>query len=245
VERRVAAISRSIGEDIRGQREDAGISKRRLAQAAGVDQSYLGRIESGDARASIETLTAISLALGADLSVRAFPNTGPPLRDAVQAQMTEALLRDIHRRWRRFVEVSVHTPLRGVIDLVLHEPDAHVVVATEVQSQMRRLEQQIRWSKAKAEGLRSCELAPHIWGAADRTDLSCVLLLRSTRVNRDLAVQFEEVLRAAYPARVAEVVAALRTSDVDWPGSALLWMDADRGKARLLDQPPRGVRLGR
>lgn len=142
--RRVASVYRAIGDDIRRQREDAGISQRRLAAASGVDQSYLAKIELGDARPSIETLTAVSIALGGDFGARIFPNTGPPIRDKIQALMLEAVLRVTHRRWRRFVEVQVQRPSRGVIDLVLHEPAEPALVALEAQSQMRRLEQQVR-----------------------------------------------------------------------------------------------------
>ena len=236
---------RNTGEDIRRQREDAGVSQRRLAAAAEIDQSYLARIEAGMGRPSIETLTAISLALGADLGVRLFPNTGPPIRDANQALMLEALLRIAHRRWRRFVEVQVQRPSRGVIDLVLQEPIEAAVVALEAQSQMRRLEQQLRWGHAKADALPSSDIAGRLWPNGEPGQVSTALLLRSTRANRDLAVQFEEVLRSAYPARTSDAVASLTTMDRPWPGSAVLWAEVERGAARLLDGPPRGVRLGR
>lgn len=245
LDRRITSIYRLIGEDIRRQREDAGVSQRRLASAAGVDQSYLAKVEAATVRASVETLTAISLALGADLSVRLFPNTGPPIRDKTQAVMLEALLRVAHRRWRRFIEVQVVRPVRGVIDLVLHEPGDSTVVALEAQSQMRRLEQQVRWGHAKADALTSSSLARRLWPKDLPTEVSAALLLRSTRANRDLAVEFEELLRAAYPAPTADALASLTCPDRRWPGSAILWADVTDGTARILEHPPRGVRLGR
>jgi hypothetical protein len=39
-------------------------------------------------------------------------------------------------------------------------------------------------------------------------------------------------------------VAALR-GEAPWPGSAIAWMQLERGSARLLDGPPRGVAVGR
>jgi transcriptional regulator with XRE-family HTH domain len=242
--RRVDLVHGAIGEDIRAQRLDAGISQRLLAAAAGVDQSYLGKIEAGSLSPSIATLTAISLALGSDLSVRLYPNTGPPIRDASQALMSEALLKLVHRRWRRFVEVQVRRPSRGVIDLVLHEPAQLAVVALEVQSQMRRLEQQIRWGRAKAEALPSSDIAQSLWPNTPSTPVSSALLLRSTRTNRDLATQFEGVFRAAYPASTSAAIASLTTAESEWPGSVVLWAEIDNGTARILDRPPRGVRLG-
>ena len=91
ISRRAAAATRAqlrtIGSDIRRQREDAGIGLRRLAGAAEVSAAHLSEIEAGDARPSTEVLNRIAIALGADLSVRLFPNTGPPLRDRNQSRM--------------------------------------------------------------------------------------------------------------------------------------------------------------
>ncbi len=190
-------------------------------------------------------MTRISIALGADLGVRLYPNTGPPIRDANQAPMLEALLRMVHRRWRRFVEVPVQRLSRGVIDLVLTEPDEPAVVAFEVESQIKRLEQQIRWGRTKAEGLATCDLAARLWPADAPTAVSTGLLLRSTRANRDLAVDFAEILRAAYPARSSDAVASLTRPGMRWPGSAIIWATVTNGVATILDRPPRGVSVGR
>lgn len=51
-------------------------------------------------------------------------------------------------------------------------------------------------------------------------------------------------LRAAYPARAADAVAALRNGE-PWPGPAIAWMTVEQGRARLLDAPPRGISVGR
>jgi transcriptional regulator with XRE-family HTH domain len=73
---------------------------------------------------------------------------------------------------------------------------------------------------------------------------SRLLVLRSTRDLRELARTYEATLAAAYPARAADAVAAL-TSTAPWPGPAIVWMRVDGAAVRLLDGPPRGVRLGR
>lgn len=183
-------------------------------------------------------LTAISSALGGSVSVRLYPGTGPRLRDPIQARITEALVRILDPRWTRFVEVPVHRPARGVIDAVIHDQAAGVVVAAEIQSELRRLEQQVRWSNEKAESLPSAEFWRFVDGAP-RIDR--LLVLRSTRTNRQLAERFAETLRVAYPASPVEAYRALSTPDVSWPGSALLWAEVDGDAARLLERPPRRV----
>jgi len=207
---------------------------------AGVDHSHYSWIEAGAANASLETLIAISTALGADLSVRLYPGSGPRLTDRHQARMVETLLRSLSSDWRPHVEVPVSRPARGVIDIVLERSKARLLVAVEAYSELRRLEQQIRWSAEKAASLASSDLM--------RDSLECtvstLLVLRSTASTRQLARQFEATLRVAYPAQSAAVIASLRDGAA-WPGPGIAWIRIDGDRVDLLDGPPRGVRLGR
>lgn len=226
--------------DLRQTREDQGTTATAIARAAGIDRAHLTRIETGDSAASLTVLNRIAKALGADISVRLYPGTGPRLRDHVQAAITEALLKTAHGRWRRNVEVAVRRPVRGVIDVVLDDEDT--IVATEVHSEIRRLEQQIRWMREKAEAIPSSELFG-LQAAESSRPVSRLLVLRSTATTRDLARRYGETLRAAYPAPTRDAHVAL-TGNADWPGPAIIWAAVDRGSARLLDRPPRGVSVG-
>jgi transcriptional regulator with XRE-family HTH domain len=217
------------------------MSLRALGDATGVDHAHIGLVEQGRREASISALAAIAEALGADLSIRLYPNTGPRVRDHIQARVVEQLLRIAHPRWRRFTEVPVYRPARGRIDAVLHDPARSVVLATEVHSQVRRLEQQLGWARLKAESLPSAEF----WRILEsEPTVGQVLVLRSTRATRELARQYESTLRAAYLARSADVFAAV-AGEVAWPGNGLLWADVTGDCIRVLDRPPRGVMLGR
>lgn len=231
---------RSVGRDLLRTRTDAGATQRQVSALAGVDHSYYSRIEAGLANASLETLIAISTALGADLSIRLYPGSGPRLTDRHQARMIEALLGSLSPVWRPHVEVPVSRPVRGVIDVVLERPDAGLLVAGEVYSELRRLEQQIRWSGEKALSLPSSTLVRD-W--ADPA-VSTLLVLRSTASTRQAAREFEATLRAAYPAPSEAVVASLRNG-ASWPGPGIVWVRIDGERVELLDAPPRGVRLGR
>ena len=240
--RRARRTRLDTGEQIHQLRLDAGASLTDLADVVGVHRSHIARIEAGRAHASLDVLTAIGVALGAEFSVRLFAVSGPRLRDRFQAAMVEALLREIDPRWTRELEVPISHPARGVIDLVLSDPRP-VFVAMEFQSEIRRLEEQLRWAAEKADGL-----AARI-GREGRIPIGArihrVLVLRSTTATRDLGRRYEATLASAYPARTAEVTRALLSCDAVWPGSGLAWMDVDGGGATLMRQPPRGVSLGR
>lgn len=239
--RRATRLRALLAAQIIELRTDAGISLRRLGDAAGVDAGYLQQVEAGLREPSISVLAAVAEALGADLSVRLYPNTGPRMRDHIQARIVEELLRIAHPRWRRFTEVPVYRPARGRIDAVLHDPVEAVLVATEVHSQIRRLEQQQGWAALKAQSLPSADFWSHL---PREPRISQLLVLRSTQATRDLVNRYEETIRVGYPAPAQAVHASL-AAEAAWPGSGILWAKVERDEVRILDRPPRGVALGR
>lgn len=207
---RARGLRRRVASDLRRAREDAGLSQRAVARAAGVSNATLSALERGTHDPTTEVLARVGAALGMDLSVRLYPGTGPLLRDHSQAAMIEALLRIRHVRWHPSLEVWVTRPLKGVIDLVLESADpSDPLVTTEAQSELRRLEQQIRWTHAKSEALAE---------AHGRT-ASPLLLVRNTRAMRTVVAENTATLRTAYPARAADAFAAL-TGAAPWPGAA-------------------------
>ena len=218
-----------LAEDLARLREDAGLSRSLLASASGVDPTYLGRIERGDAHPTVETYQRLATALGADLSTRLYPNTGPAIRDRHQARILELLLREAHPRFERYTEVRVDRPVRGWIDVVLHEPRERVAVATEIESLLRRLEQLVRWHAAKADALAGWDGALRL---GDEPRVERLLVVRRTRGNRDVAMEFERQLRAAYPAHPDDALAAL-TGNAPWPGPAMLWVTLDGARTRF------------
>jgi len=228
--RRASRIHIGIGQEIRRLREDAAVTGRQLAEAAGVDQAYLRRIEDGRVRPSIDAYAKIALALGADLSVHLYPNTGPAIRDRWQARILEALLAQIDPRWRAYPEVAVRQPSRGWIDLVLYDGRAELVLATEIQSDLRRLEQLLRWFPDKVSSLPSWEGWSHL-GPVGRT--SQLLIVRSTKATRRVGREFQRQLAAAYPAHPADALAAL-TGTAAWPGPALVWAELERDRVRFI-----------
>jgi transcriptional regulator with XRE-family HTH domain len=121
VRRVLDRLHRVLGDDVRRLREDAAVNRAALAAAAGVDPTYLARIDDALVNPTLETYARLSVALGADLGAHLYPNTGPAIRDRHQARILEWLLGQLHPRWSSFAEVAIRQPARGLIDLVLHE----------------------------------------------------------------------------------------------------------------------------
>ena len=138
--------------------------------------------------------------------------------------------------------MAVYRPVRGVIDLVLDAGPEGAIVACEAQSQLRRIEQQIRWSRAKADALGLARDAAATGSLRAQSAGSC----SSARPLRTRAVvaQYADLVAAAYPARAIDAYAAL-TGEAAWPGDVLLWCRVENGHATVLDRPPRGIRVGR
>ena len=244
--RRLRELDRAVGVQLRTICEDAGARAAAVARSSGISASHLSGIETGEGDASLGALVAIATALGADISIQVHPGAGIPLRDRFQARMIEELLRSLHPRWSRFLEVPVTTPARGVIDAVLVHREAPLLVAVEAQSELRRLEAQLRWHTEKAAGLARTEIARAARVAFDDgagLTIDRLLLLRSTHTTRDLAIRFEATLAAAYPARAGELLEAL-AGTAPWPGSGLAWVEVEGRASRILAGPPRGVRVG-
>lgn len=132
-------------------------------------------------------------------------------------------------------------PARGVIDIVMTDRRSPIVIAAEVQSELRRLEQQIRWSSEKADGL-STRLAGDTPGPKE---VSRLLILRTTIATREIARRYERTLAAAYPARTNDAFMALTNSAAPWPGSVIVWMHVHGNTTTLMSFPPPQVGLGR
>ncbi len=236
LERRKRRVREHVGGQIQELRAEAGISQQALAAAAGIDQAHLSRIQRGMVQPSIDVLVAIAAALGADLGIRLFPGSGPRIRDRMQAPMVEALIRSLHPRWRPIPELAVPSA-RGFIDLAIGLRDGSAGIACEAHSELRAIDTIQRRVVEKATALGELGL---VGG-----NVSPMLLIRSTVATRSIVCTYEATLAASFPAPMASTLAALRGPVAPWPGPAILWARLERGRAEILEGPPRGIRLGR
>src|SRR5690242_11031767 len=92
IRRRQVNVRLSLGRQLGELREELGVSQAAAAAGAGIGPGHVSRIERGLVAASLDTLVALAAALGADVSVRLFPTSGPRIRDRLQAPIVEALL---------------------------------------------------------------------------------------------------------------------------------------------------------
>jgi transcriptional regulator with XRE-family HTH domain len=226
-----AALRADIARELKNLRQDAGLTRGAVAATAGLDASVVSRLESGKSEPGLATYARVAAALGADLRLRAYPNTGPAIRDRHSVPMTELLLRSRHPRWRPNPEVAVRYPARGWIDQVLWDPGVSLVVATELEAMLARIEQQLRWSGEKAASLPSS--GPWAdWARTGAPEIIRLLVVRWTRTNREAASAARRVLAAGYPADPRDALDAL-TGTATWPGPAILWARIDHGIHRL------------
>ena len=233
--RALRTVRERIGRQVADLRTEAGVTRAELARCAGIDPGHVWRVEAGTASPSLEALLALSACLGADLSVRLFPAARPRLHDRFQAPTVEAIVRTLGPGWRPQPEVLVPAA-RGVIDLVLTRGLDRLTIVCECHSELRRLDVVLRRLSEKEEAFGA-----HL-GTAQI--VSKLLLLRSTRATRHIATLYEGTLAAAFPARTVDVLAALRGTAA-WPAAGIVWASVEGAKARILEAPPRGCRVGR
>jgi transcriptional regulator with XRE-family HTH domain len=230
-DRRTAALRHAIATDLRRFREDAGLTRAAVAMAAGVDPTTVTKVETGQFEPTLELYGRLAAALGADLHARPYPSTGPPIHDRHQVRISELLRAEIHPRWRATPEVAVRRPGRGFIDVVLSDPLEPARVAAELESDLRRIEQLLRWSSEKAASLPSSD-AWASWAASTGDGVARLLVVRHTRANRAVVAEARRQLRDAYPADPEDALAALRGA-ARWPGNALIWARLDARSPRL------------
>ena len=182
LERRIADrqrdARRALGAELRKARLDANLSIRSVSAAAGLHHSHLPRIEIGKRSPSQDALVALATVMGRDVSIRLFESATPQVRDRIQVRMIEALLAALDPRWTPRLEVAVHRPVRGVIDVVLQDAITAGLVAGEAHSVLHTVEGQLRWAGDKAEALPSALGWPWV-DTVEPPTIGRLLLLRS------------------------------------------------------------------
>lgn len=244
LERRIADrqrdARRALGAELRKARLDANLSIRSVSAAAGLHHSHLPRIEIGKRSPSQDALVALATVMGRDVSIRLFESATPQVRDRIQVRMIEALLASLDQRWTPRLEVAVHRPVRGVIDVVLQDAFTAGLVAGEAHSVLHTVEGQLRWAGDKAEALPSALGWPWV-DTVEPPTIGRLLLLRSCVAMHELVTSLPATFAAAYPGDTEEAVAALTTSTTTWPGAAVVWVAIDGKNTHLLRGAPRQV----
>lgn len=185
-----------LGRELRVARLTSGRTQRTVARAVGTSVARVSRIERG----LVPTITyrqiaRIHGALGLKLYVRAFPASRRML-DEPQLALLAALRARSNPAWRWETEVPI--PLPG--DLRAADARATIagcVIVCELWTRLADWQAQSRAALLKQRDL-----------AADRL----IVVLRSTRANREALRQADAVSMASFPAPPRTMLRALATA---------------------------------
>ena len=105
------AMSLSVGQNVRREREKAGLSIRELARRLGVSASFLSQFELGQSQAAVNTLFAIATELNVSLDELLGHTVVPekqatPPKGRARPPLNEYLDFQTGVRWRRLAELG-------------------------------------------------------------------------------------------------------------------------------------------
>jgi hypothetical protein len=114
------------------------------------------------------------------------------------------------------VEAPVPGPGHRSTDLRLDR--GHEMVLFEVETHVHALEAIIREGEDKRSAVAVV--------VADGRRVHVVLVLPPTRHHRSLAATHPDTIKAAFPASPADIMRALTSAALPWPGDGILWLGA-------------------
>jgi transcriptional regulator with XRE-family HTH domain len=128
-----SGMSLSVGQNVRRERERAGLSVRELARRLGVSASFLSQFELGQSQAAVSTLFAIASELNLsldDLLGHSPKKVGNRRSKADPPRVAEYLAFQTGVRWRRLAELDGEQ-----VDFLLteYEPGADSAPADQPQ----------------------------------------------------------------------------------------------------------------
>ena len=193
--RRGRAILVELGGELRAARTTRGLSQLSVAQASGLSQSSIQRIEAGAATGlSLLQMARVLATVGLDLAARAYPG-GSSIRDVAHARLLgslQALLPE-GTPWSLEVLIGGHGDDRAWDALITLRG---VRIAVEAETRPRDLQELLRRLAIKRRD-----------GHVDRL----VLLLKDSRHNRELLRELGPLVRAPFPVHHPEAIEALRS----------------------------------
>jgi transcriptional regulator with XRE-family HTH domain len=190
--RNAQLLALRLGTELRETRLAAGVSQRRLAEATGVSQPAISRLEHGRLPMAVDSLALLCAALGSRLSVQLYPE-GAPVRDVGQLRLLQRFRLRLHgdRRWASEVLVGTQGDLRAW-DVRLSGPGT---IGVDAETRLHDLQALQRKCEAKARD-----------SGVDRV----VLLVAATRHNALVLRDHREAFRSTFPLDTRAVSAALR-----------------------------------
>lgn len=146
---------------------------------------------------AVETLCAVTEAVGLDLVLRAYEGQAPSLRDTGQLELAQQLWEEAHASWQPSMELAVGEHGQA-IDLCFFGPSE--ILAVEIERLAIDWQAQPRRADVKRRSLASRHQRP----------VRLVMAVEDRRRNRAALAAHLGVVRVALPAGSREVLAALR-----------------------------------
>ena len=201
-----------FAEDFRELRLRAGVSQRAVAQAIGVDQSVIARLERANPSVSARIRARACAVLGADFRMQFYRERSAQIYDAAHARIVNRLVALVGTGWR--TELELMLPGHRSVDACLFSRRA--IVVSEVETRVRRLEQVQRELESKREAVTA-------QFGTDRP-VHVVLTLPPTHHHRGLVREHPALVESGFPASSARTRAALADASLPYPGDGILWV---------------------
>jgi hypothetical protein len=170
-----------------------------VATRAHVSQASVARLEAGDLRLSVLLVGSVFSALGMDISIKAYPAQGVRLRDSGQIVLAEVIRAAAHSTWRVLFEEPIGGPSGRAADVLLLGTRSGIHI--EIESALVDLQAQLRKGQIKRDGLEQ----------RYERKLAFVLALGESERNRNAVRATADLIRAALPAPMREVMNSVRT----------------------------------
>ena len=180
-------LRRRFGNELRIARMAAGLTQRRLANAAGVSQTLVSQVERARRRPNWDVAAALAAATGHDLSLKLYPVRTASLRDSGQLALAEDVVRELHARWTAQLEAPIPGSSLRAADVLLR--GGHEMVQIEIERRLVDFQAQLR-----AAQLKRRDLADH-----HDVPVRLVIAIPDTRLARSILSQHEAVVRRALP----------------------------------------------
>ena len=184
------------------------------ADRAGVSWSTQARVELGDPGVSVDTLCAVTDAVGLDLVLKAYEGRRPTLRDTGQLALAEQLCRRVHPSVRATIELLVGQHGEA-IDVALFGADE--IIAVEIERLIVDLQDQYRRGDRKRQALAAMHQRP----------VRLVMVIEDTTRNRAAFERHSNFIRSVLRAGSREIFAALATGR-PLGRDGLLWLRRHR-----------------
>ncbi|HEX2883235.1 MAG TPA: LacI family DNA-binding transcriptional regulator [Candidatus Limnocylindria bacterium] len=209
--RQADVLAARIGTDLDTARMALVMAVEDVARRARVSPSTVARVLRGDGGVHLDTLCAVTAAVGMKISVKAYPTSQPSLRDSGQLRIAEYLVAQAHASLRPALEVPVGDPFGRAADVVFFGPDE--ILHSEIERGLPDFQAPHRAAMLKRDALQQQHARP----------VRLILVIEDTTRNRRLVSQHAPLIHHALPAGSAQIMRAIRNG-TPLGSDGLLWV---------------------